>query len=52
MINTCKIVVRKSKGKRAFGRLRYRWDMNLKEIGWEVRTGFPCIRIRTSGLFI
>jgi hypothetical protein len=39
MRNVYKILVRKSEGKRPFGRPKHRWKdnirMDLKEIGWE-----------------
>jgi len=43
MRNAYKILVRKPEGKRPFGRLRHRWEDNIRmdrrEIGWEPRTG-------------
>jgi hypothetical protein len=33
--NTCKILVRKPEGKGPLGRPRHRWEMNLRERGWE-----------------
>jgi hypothetical protein len=44
MRNAYNILVGNLKGKRPLGRPRRRWEdnirMNLKEIGWEVWTGF------------
>jgi hypothetical protein len=45
--------MRKPEGKAALGRTRRRWEdetrMVLREIGWEVWTGFYWLRIGTGG---
>jgi hypothetical protein len=33
--NAYKVSVGKSKGKRSLGRLTRRWEMELREIGWD-----------------
>jgi hypothetical protein len=51
--NAYRILVGKSEGKRPLARPRRRWvdniKMDLREIGWDGRTGSNCLRIRTSG---
>jgi hypothetical protein len=51
--NGYRILVGKLQVRRPLGRPRGRWVDNIKmgprEIGWEVWTGFICLRIRTSG---
>jgi hypothetical protein len=50
--NAHKILVRKPEGKRPRGRPRRRWEdnirMDLREVGWEVWTGFIWFRTGTS----
>jgi hypothetical protein len=51
--NAYRILVGKQEGKRPLGRPRRRWvdniKMNLREIGWVVRTGPIWLRIGTGG---
>jgi hypothetical protein len=48
-----KVLVGKSKGKRAHGKPRHRWvdgiRMDITEIGWGVWSGFSWPRIGTGG---
>ena len=52
-IGAYKVLVVKPEGKRALGRLRSRGKdnikMDLREVGWEVRTGLMRLRIGTGG---
>jgi hypothetical protein len=52
MINCYKILAGKPKKKRAFGRLRRRWEENIKWILWKwggrLWTGFIWLRIETA----
>jgi hypothetical protein len=47
------VLVGKSEGKRSFGRLRSRWEdnikINLQEVGWGKRTELIWLRLETSG---
>jgi hypothetical protein len=49
MRNEYKILVGKPERKRALGRSRHIWEDNImdpKETGWEVLTGFICLRTK------
>jgi hypothetical protein len=52
-IHACRVLVGNSDGKRPLGRLGCRLDGNIemdcKEIGWGLWTGFIWLRIGTSG---
>ena len=47
------VLVRKNEGKRLLGRLRRRWEVNIKmdlqEVGWRVWTGSSWLRKGTCG---
>jgi hypothetical protein len=47
------LIVGKPDGRRSLGRLRHRWDDNIKmdvrEVGWGALIGLFWLRIRTSG---
>jgi len=50
--NSCmQILVGISKGRRQTGRIRRRWENNIKidlqDPGWETQTGLICLRIET-----
>jgi hypothetical protein len=51
--NLCRILVGKPEGRRPLGRPRRRWEdginMDLREIGWGVWSGFTWLRIGTGG---
>jgi hypothetical protein len=51
--NVYRVLVGKPEGKRPLERPRRRWEdvikMNLREIGWGVRSGFTWLRIGTVG---
>jgi hypothetical protein len=51
--NVYRVLVGKPKGKRPFGRLRCRWEneikMDLREIRWGAWSGFTWLRIGTVG---
>jgi hypothetical protein len=50
--NACRIMVGKPEGKRSLGRPRHRWDnikIDLRERGWDSRTGSIWLRTGTSG---
>jgi hypothetical protein len=51
--HTCRVLVGKSEGERPHGRLRRRWEDNIKmdieELEYRAWTGFIWIRIGTSG---
>jgi hypothetical protein len=53
MRNIYKVPIGKTEGKRSFGRPMRRWEdnirMNLREIGWEIVTGFIWLRLGTNG---
>jgi hypothetical protein len=56
MRNAYKISIGKPEGKRPLGRLRSRWEDNIKmylrEIEWESVIGFIWFRIKCSGGFL
>ena len=49
----CRVLVVKPEGRWTFGRLRRKWEDNIKtdlqEVGWEAWTGLIWLRIRTGG---
>jgi hypothetical protein len=51
--HACKTLVEEPEGKRPVGRLKRRWEdnirMHLREIGWKMWTGCIWLRIGTSG---
>jgi hypothetical protein len=51
--NAYRILVGKPAGRRALGRPRHKWVLNIKidhrEIGWNIWTGLIWFRIGTSG---
>jgi hypothetical protein len=51
-----KVLVGKSEGKRSFGRLRRRWEdnikMDLQELGWATWTGLIWLRIGTGNGYL
>jgi hypothetical protein len=53
--NVYKMLAGKPEARKPLGRPRRRWEdnvsMDLREIGWEVWTGFMWLRIGTSGGF-
>jgi hypothetical protein len=48
-IGPYRVLVGKPEGKRPLGRLRHRWEDNIKidlqEVGWGLWTGLICLRI-------
>jgi hypothetical protein len=51
--NRCEILVGKPEGKRPLRRPRSRWEdnigMDIKEIGWEMWSGYMCLKRGVSG---
>jgi hypothetical protein len=51
--NMYSVTIGNTEGKRTLGRRRRRWEdglkMNLRDIGWGVRSGFTRLRIGTVG---
>jgi hypothetical protein len=49
----CRVLVGKPEAKRPLGRPRRRWEdgikMDLREMGWEVWSGFTLLRMGTGG---
>jgi hypothetical protein len=50
------VLVRKSEGKRPFGRPRLRWERNIQmdvpELGWGTWTGFIWLRLGTVSWYL